>query len=1006
MSYQSGFGRHQSNLVQSLGRQYRDVSLERIRDVVLITGNCERSSERLLKEGERAIDRVVQGMRNAREWRMRYSRSERTWFYEKSNENRNGRRFWREADCPPGWARRTERNGRDRRRVYFHISQPDRVRDRPPSTIHIERDRKRNGESWSENRTNPRDHRMRRSPLTFRGRKRHSSPVREIRVTRRRMDSNPSADFLDNYLDENGVISITSDEARRIGLGRDYLLSAAVIDAIQRRKISFPYKKFYVRDVSKRFEKLKKFILHKFPDGEPDKFFRDEYFRPFKILMQSEGFFPSTFKGAYKLHISSLEDYWEFDLVTDVFSEPIRLRARRNYQNMSVLEAFHENRGFQEKLVNAALRYRPSVSTEEAAASMASQNLRPDQEHARDIRNFVNGGINSFMLRECVYKCMAECTQFKVSLACGVLKFLNAQRVLDISAGWGDRLIGALACEVELYVAADPNLRLKAAHDKILSMFGNETTKASIIYKPFEEAELPEGQVFDTIFTSPPFFNFEIYVNDDEIKEDSSSSEVLCGTKKENNDDFIKNLLAAQSINRHKTLRTWLTGWLFPTLEKAWRHLAPGGHAAIHIADIPPEAIVCEPMCLFMQWRLPGAIYAGCLGSSGAVRKPRPIWVFRKIKVEEDDSKVRDRAKNAERLMKRYYQEVYFDVTGASKSLVEGNSMSEQKIPEYVSSTILKLAHFPSKYGEFFDLKADQVLSRAEASAGKETVADALQKLNPPVEIARVSSDRNSIIDGKKRTFKVIRDDVLPGGSKQRALGLILLASKSKKHMYAGPENGFAQVALAYASKICGKVGLTMVAEPRGGSRGKLHGAVRKAMVLGAKLIEVPPPRNRLQDIKTEARRVCTESENTDAEGNEKITLLPFGLDCEAFVGCLAYALRQSLPENLREKGPKRLWLVAGSSVLFATFHRMWPETHFLVVQVGKKIYPDQLEGKKVTKFIAPEKFWETARDLPPYPSVRTYDAKLWQFVLKYGEDGDYIWNVACDPSDERQKRQ
>ena len=32
--------------------------------------------------------------------------------------------------------------------------------------------------------------------------------------------------------------------------------------------------------------------------------------------------------------------------------------------------------------------------------------------------------------------------------------------------------------------------------------------------------------------------------------------------------------------------------------------------------------------------------------------------------------------------------------------------------------------------------------------------------------------------------------------------------------------------------------------------------------------------------------------------------------------------------------------------------------------------------------------------------SVPWYDAKLWQFVLQHGEEGDFIWNVARVPED------
>ena len=42
-------------------------------------------------------------------------------------------------------------------------------------------------------------------------------------------------------------------------------------------------------------------------------------------------------------------------------------------------------------------------------------------------------------------------------------------------------------------------------------------------------------------------------------------------------------------------------------------------------------------------------------------------------------------------------------------------------------------------------------------------------------------------------------------------------------------------------------------------------------------------------------------------------------------------------------------------------------------------------------------RFNEKANIKPPYDSIIKYDAKLWEFVLKYGKDGDYIWNVGKD---------
>ena len=91
---------------------------------------------------------------------------------------------------------------------------------------------------------------------------------------------------------------------------------------------------------------------------------------------------------------------------------------------------------------------------------------------------------------------------------------------------------------------------------------------------------------------------------------------------------------------------------------------------------------------------------------------------------------------------------------------------------------------------------------------------------------------------------------------------------------------------------------------------------------------------------------------------------------------------------------PKRIWLVAGSGTLLKSLRKVFPRSKFMVVQVGKKIWPDQMRVKDKL-FVSPKKFWEKADPLPPYPSVSTYDAKLWEFVLKYGKNDDYVWNVA-----------
>ena len=98
------------------------------------------------------------------------------------------------------------------------------------------------------------------------------------------------------------------------------------------------------------------------------------------------------------------------------------------------------------------------------------------------------------------------------------------------------------------------------------------------------------------------------------------------------------------------------------------------------------------------------------------------------------------------------------------------------------------------------------------------------------------------------------------------------------------------------------------------------------------------------------------------------------------------------------KNNPVRIWLVAGSATLLKALYKVFPTSYFLVVQVGKTIWPDQIEhGKRTQLYKSPHKFHERANKQPPYPTVSTYDAKLWEFVTKYGQGGDYIWNVGKD---------
>ena len=240
------------------------------------------------------------------------------------------------------------------------------------------------------------------------------------------------------------------------------------------------------------------------------------------------------------------------------------------------------------------------------------------------------------------------------------------------------------------------------------------------------------------------------------------------------------------------------------------------------------------------------------------------------------------------------------------------------------------------------------------------------------INIEKVKINENVIV-------KVVRDDMIPGGTKQRAID-VFFKGEGEEYIYAGPPTGYAQVALAQAGKKH-KEKVTVFLSKRNYDTQ----ATKKARRLGAKIIYTKNGMS-LKDLQDHSVEYKNKKKNR--------VLLPFGLDSDKFVQRLVICIKEAWG---RKRKPERMWLVAGSATLLKALHLVFPKCHFLIVQVGKKIWPDQLEGIKNTLYISPENFNDDAEIQPPYPTVKSYDAKLWRFVLEDGQDGDFVWNVAKD---------
>lgn len=115
------------------------------------------------------------------------------------------------------------------------------------------------------------------------------------------------------------------------------------------------------------------------------------------------------------------------------------------------------------------------------------------------------------------------CTNFNPTFCLDIILYLVGYRakILDPSAGWGDRMIAALASQVTYYTATDPNTMLQPAYQQIVETLGplaghmsidNIRKTYKVFPKYFEEATIREG-FYDIALTSPPYYTYEEYHN-------------------------------------------------------------------------------------------------------------------------------------------------------------------------------------------------------------------------------------------------------------------------------------------------------------------------------------------------------------------------------------------------------------------------------------------------------------------------------------------------------------
>ena len=173
--------------------------------------------------------------------------------------------------------------------------------------------------------------------------------------------------------------------------------------------------------------------------------------------------------------------------------------------------------------------------------------------------------------------------QFKPVIAKALYEITDSKKVLDLCAGWGDRLAGFYVSSAEEYFGIDPNTKVFETYYTQEKFYRNlqekyrfPKKKCTFVNKPAEDTDIPENY-FDIMFTSPPYFDVEVYSKDE-----------------------------TQSCIRYQELDSWIENFLFKSLEKAFRALNTDGRLLVNISDFKKrksgEVIrICDRMNDFIR---------------------------------------------------------------------------------------------------------------------------------------------------------------------------------------------------------------------------------------------------------------------------------------------------------------------------------------------------------------------------------------------------------------------
>lgn len=220
----------------------------------------------------------------------------------------------------------------------------------------------------------------------------------------------------------------------------------------------------------------------------------------------------------------------------------------------------------------------------------------------------------------------------------------------------------------------------------------------------------------------------------------------------------------------------------------------------------------------------------------------------------------------------------------------------------------------------------------------------------------------------------VLRDDLLPGGTKSIILPKILDPSKDY-YVYASPVYGGMQIALAAYCRSIGKQAVIFCAK-----RKQPHPNSLRAKASGAIIYQVPY--GYLSNCQSKAR---------DFVARNNAQLIEFGGNYPAAIQTIACRMRQLIHQMGSE--PDEVYCAAGSGTLLRGILAGTTKAKVTAVQIGAQLTVERNHRLVIVRYNIP--FEKECKLKAPFPSCPNYDLKAWDVCMRYKSRGKVLfWNV------------